>query len=822
MSDPSWERQWAIFHGALELPDEERAAFVEAQCVDDVEMFEAIRALLSAHESSNPALSESALLSNDIVASLDPEELIGDFIDHYGIRSVLGEGGMGVVYLAEQTAPIQRRVALKLVRLGMDSREVIARFESERQALAMMNHPNVAQVIDAGATESGRPYFVMEFIDGVPITDYCDAHRLNTTERLALFLEVCAGVQHAHQKGIIHRDLKPTNVLITQADGKPVPKIIDFGIAKATAQRSLEKTMFTQAGVLIGTPEYMSPEQADLSEINVDTRTDVYSLGVLLFELLVGALPFEPGELRRAGYDEMRRRIREDEPERPSARLSTLHGDTESLARNRRTDGASLIRLLRGDLDWITMRALEKSPDRRYSSPFELAADLQRHLRHEPVTAGPPSAAYRISKFTRRNKLVVAAACAVAVSLLTGIVAASYGLLQARQAERLAREEARTAEEVSDFLAGLFRVSAPSERDVDSVTAREVLDRGVKRIREDLAGEPAVQSRLMQEMGKVYSQLDLLPEAGALYEEALQIRLGMAGAGARQVSESVVGLAGVKYLAGEHEGAIELYEEAIGLLENNREQIDPVWLATIYRSLGGVFDTLAQNNEALMALHKARSILEAAGHTNTPEYGRVMRNIGMSYWTAQDLEAARSAYEKSLDVYDQTLKSGHPEISYVVNSLAILNYNLQDFVAARPMFERELENLQRTLGPEHRNTASIMNNLGFLLLEMNLVDEAKPKIEEALRIREKVLGPMHEEVATSACNLAKLRLAEHVPAEAVESASRCLAIREETLGASHPYVAGALDIYAEALRQFGDSTQAEVIEQRADRIRRSH
>lgn len=819
--EQKWEKQWAIFHEALDLPHAGRAAFVDAQCANDTELRDAIRALLVAHEASNPALGEPAIFENSIVASLDPAELLGESIGHYVIRRVLGEGGMGVVYLAEQMAPIQRNVALKLVRLGMDSREVIARFESERQALAKMNHPNVAQVIDAGATDSGRPYFVMEYIDGAPITDYCDAHRLNTAERLALFLNVCAGVQHAHQKGIIHRDLKPTNVLVAQADGKPVPKIIDFGVAKATAQRTLEKTLFTQAGMLIGTPEYMSPEQAGLSNLDVDTRTDVYSLGVLLFELLVGALPFEPSELRRAGYDEMRRRIREDEPARPSAKLSTLHGDADTLAQNRRTDGASLIRMLRGDLDWITMRALAKAPDRRYSSPHDLAADLQRHMRDEPVTAGRPTATYRLAKFARRNKLVVIATCAVAVSLIAGIVAATYGLVQARQSERVAREEARTSAEVSDFLAGLFRNVAPSERDADSVTAREVLDRGVQRIREELSGEPAVQSRLMLEMGKVYAQLGLLPEAQRLYEEASEIRQHLTGVTAMQRSESVAGLAGVKYLAGEHSEAIALYEEAIELLQSSDEQIDTVWLATIYRSLGGVLDTLAKHEEALAALHHARSILKAAGLSDEPEYGRVMRNIGMSYWATQDMEAARSAYEESLDVYDHALEPGHPEISYVVNSLAILNYNLKDFAAARPMFERELANLERTLGPEHRNTASIMNNLGLLLLEMGLIDEAKPYLEKSMRIREDALGSEHEEVATSACNLAKLRLAGGELVTAVARAEQCLTIREKTLGPAHPFVASALDIYAEALMQSGDVDQARTMQQRASDIRES-
>jgi len=804
---------WDIFHAAVELPEAERSAYLHDACKGNAELLAEVESLLASHKESDRLPAADAFLSD---LPIDEELAVasaGQLIGAYRISREVGQGGMGVVYEAEQEQ-LNRRVALKLIRLGMDTQQVVARFEAERQALAMMNHPNIAQVIDAGATEAGRPYFVMEFIDGEPITDYCDAQRLNTAERLDLFLAVCAGVQHAHQKGIIHRDLKPTNVLVTQEDGKPVPKIIDFGIAKATAQRMTEKSLFTQAGVLIGTPEYMSPEQADLSEQDVDTRTDVYSLGVLLFELLVGALPFEPTELRRAGYDEIRRRIREDEPARPSARLSTLHGQAEELAQNRRTDSPSLIRLLRGDLDWITMRALEKAPDRRYASPSELAADLRRHIDDEPVQAGPPSTAYRIGKFARRHKLFVAAGSVVILSLLFGVTAATFGLLRAQEAERLARAEARTSEEVSDFLAGLFRVSEPSAVDVNSITARDVLDRGVERIRGELSGEPEVQSRLMLEMAKVYAQLGLLPEADRLFEEALDIRRQLSSFDNNQVSEALAGLAGVRHLAGKHEESIELYNEAIQLGEAAGDDRNVLWLATMYRSLGGVYDTLARNADSLATLQKARSMLETSGYTTSAEYGRVLRNIGVSHWTAGDFEAARTAYEESLRVYDQALEPGHPEMSYVVNSLAILNYNLGDFDAARPMFERELANLERTLGREHRNTASVMNNLGLLLLEMELLDEARVKIEESLQIREAVLGPEHEEVATSLFNLAQLQIAEEDPVAARLSLERCLAIREVTLGSNHPYTVGTLSRYAEVLRQLGETDKALAIEQR--------
>ncbi len=328
-------------------------------------------------------------------------------IGPYHLLERIGEGGMGEVWVADQHKPIHRRVALKLIKAGMDTKQVIARFESERQALAMMDHPAIAKVFDAGETDEGHPYFVMEYVQGIPITAYCDQYRLTTQERLELFSHVCEGVQHAHQKAIIHRDLKPSNILVAIQDAVPVPKIIDFGVAKATAQSLTERTMYTELGMLIGTPEYMSPEQAEMSGQNVDTRTDVYSLGAILYELLVGALPFDPKELRRAGFDEIRRKIREQDPPKPSTKVSTMGEDSTTQAHNRRMERPALIRQLKGDLDWITMKALEKDRTRRYGSPAELAADIDRYLHHQPIVARPPSTVYKAKKFVRRHRVGV-------------------------------------------------------------------------------------------------------------------------------------------------------------------------------------------------------------------------------------------------------------------------------------------------------------------------------------------------------------------------------------------------------------------------------
>ncbi|MEM9408224.1 MAG: serine/threonine-protein kinase, partial [Acidobacteriota bacterium] len=387
----------------------------------------------------------------------DPPE-----IGPYRLIQRIGSGGMGEVWEAEQSEPIQRRVAIKLLRFGLQTRQILARFETERQALALMDHPTIAKVFDAGTAWDGRPYFVMELIQGAPINEYCDRRRLGTRERLELFRKVCDGVQHAHQKAIIHRDLKPSNVLVAEQGDQPEPKIIDFGIAKATAQRLTERTLFTELGQIVGTPEYMSPEQAVGGGEDVDTRSDVYSLGVLLYELLTGSLPFESKELREGGYDEIRRRIREDEPPRPSTRVSGLGETATAVANRRSTQSGQLVRRLRGDLDWITMKALEKDRRRRYGSPADLGADVDRHLDSLPVQAGPPSAAYRATKFVRRHRFGVAFAAVVGVLLMALGVST---IVQSRQvaAERdRANLEDEAAREVTEFLVGLFEEVDPS------------------------------------------------------------------------------------------------------------------------------------------------------------------------------------------------------------------------------------------------------------------------------------------------------------------------------------------------------------------------
>jgi serine/threonine protein kinase/tetratricopeptide (TPR) repeat protein len=447
---PEPRREEAIFDAALALQPEQRLAYLDQACGEDTQLRGHIELLLRSHEHAGkflePTLPPGA--ARTMVVTLPPSEKPGDIIGHYKIREKLGEGGCGVVYVAEQTEPVRRRVALKVIKLGMDTRNVIGRFEAERQALAMMDHPNIARVLDAGATETGRPYFVMELVRGIKITDYCDQSHLSTRQRLELFTQVCHAVQHAHQKGIIHRDIKPSNILVTLHDGVPVPKVIDFGIAKATEGRLTDLTVYTELRQFIGTPAYMSPEQAEMSGLDIDTRSDIYSLGVLLYELLTGRTPFDAEELIQSGLDEMRRTIREKEPSRPSTRLSTmLDADLTAVAQRQSAEPPKLVHFIRGDLDWIVMKALEKDRTRRFESASGLALDVQRFLKNEPIEARPPSSLYRFQKLVRRNKAVFAGAAGVVAALVLGLGLSLYLFVQERHAlKRAVAAERRQAE----------------------------------------------------------------------------------------------------------------------------------------------------------------------------------------------------------------------------------------------------------------------------------------------------------------------------------------------------------------------------------------
>ena len=451
-----------IFLKVLDIRSpEERLAFLDSACLGNPGLRAQVESLLTASDQAGSFLESPAPALNGTINQPISEQP-GTMIGPYKLLQQIGEGGMGVVYMAQQTEPVERRVALKIIKPGMDSRKVIARFEAERQALALMDHPNIAKVLDAGTTNSGRPYFVMELVKGVPITEYCDEKHLTVRQRLELLLPVCQAVQHAHQKGIIHRDIKPSNVMVALYDGRPVPKVIDFGVAKATGSRLTDKTVFTEFGQVVGTLEYMSPEQAELNQLDVDTRSDIYSLGVLLYELLTGTTPLERKRLCAAAFDEMLRIIREEEPPKPSTRLSTTN-ELASIAANRGLEPKKLSGLVRGELDWIVMKTLEKDRSRRYETANGLAADISRYLANEAVQACPPSATYRFRKFARRNRVALTTLVLVSTALVLGTVVSTWQAVRATRAERLA-ETARVDEAEQRKVAVEQRKAAENQR----------------------------------------------------------------------------------------------------------------------------------------------------------------------------------------------------------------------------------------------------------------------------------------------------------------------------------------------------------------------
>jgi serine/threonine protein kinase/tetratricopeptide (TPR) repeat protein len=520
MSEPS-SREEEIFEAASKLPPEQRGAYFQNACGDDAPLRARIEGLLKAHDEAGGFMAEPAATPRKtIVLTLPPDEKPGDKIGRYKLLQQIGEGGCGIVYMAEQEEPVRRRAALKVIKLGMDTKSVIARFEAERQALAMMDHPNIAKVLDAGATETGRPFFVMELVRGIKITDYCDQNKLSTQERLGLFIQVCNAIQHAHQKGIIHRDIKPSNILVTLHDGKPVPKVIDFGIAKATQGRLTDQTLFTAFEQFIGTPAYMSPEQAEMSGLDIDTRSDIYALGVLLYELLTGRTPFDPKELLQSGLDELRRTIREKEPARPSTKLGTLlAADLTAVAQRRQSDAPRLIHLLSGDLDWIVMKSLEKDRTRRYETANGLAMDIQRYLTNEPIVARPPSTIYRFQKLVRRNKTIVTAVSAGVAALVVGLVLSLYLFVQERAA--LKREVA--AEQVEKQLREQAEANAAQGREV--IRAELLLMRGEYEASEKIISDIPPHESLVpfyNVFGSVHARMAQWPEALTNWDLVIQ------------------------------------------------------------------------------------------------------------------------------------------------------------------------------------------------------------------------------------------------------------------------------------------------------------
>jgi non-specific serine/threonine protein kinase/serine/threonine-protein kinase len=742
-----------LFLAVCERSPEDRSAYLETACGGDQSLRSEVEELLAFH--SDEIELDSAARS--AIADLES-------IANYRVIQRVGEGGMGEVYEAEQTEPVRRRVALKVIKWGMDTKEVLARFESERQALALMNHPNIARVYEAGATSSGRPYFAMEYVKGVAITEYCDIHRLTIDERLELFCQVCEGVQHAHQRGVIHRDMKPSNVMVAVADGRPVPKIIDFGVAKATSQRLTERTVFTELGQWIGTPEYMSPEQAEMTGLDIDTRTDVYSLGVVLYELLVGAQPFESTTLRSAGFDEMRRRIREEEPPRPSTRVSALGDDSEVAASRRRTEPSALVRELRGDLDWIVMRALDKDRTRRYATPVDLARDVRRHMANQPVEASPPGTWYRVTKFMRRHRVGVAAGLVVLVALVVGVVGTSIGLIRAKR-------EAETSRQVVRLLSEVFGDMNPAASG-SAESFKEVLGRGAARIDRELIGQPLVQAQLKFMVGQVRMGLGDFSGAGPPLEHALQIRLELLGEQHPRVADSLHTLGVQRENMGAFDEARRLYERA---LEVYRDMLGPDSGAT----------------------------------------GQLLSNLCHVHWRLGRYDRALEQCDRALANLTSIYGPESVQVSNVLFNKAVVLNELGRSAEARPLAERVLEIRKKVLGPTHTQVGWALHDLGYTLLNLADNDAARPLLERALAVQETALGPDSHAVSMCLQQLTRLCLAEGDLDAAREASARALAIRESVFGPDHPDLVWMLRLNGVVLRRHGDFEGANRMFERA-------
>jgi serine/threonine protein kinase len=534
-----------VFSEAMEIAaPAERAAYLDRACGGDASLRRQVESLLDAHTRAGGFLESPAAAPTCTLGPTPPAEGPGEAVGPYRLLEEIGEGGMGTVYMAEQTQPVRRRVALKVIKPGMDSRQVVARFEAERQALALMDHPHIARVLDAGATASGRPFFVMELVRGLPITDYCDREQLGVPERLELFVLVCRAVQHAHQKGVIHRDIKPSNVLVTVVDGVPTPKVIDFGVAKATGGSLTERTLFTGFHQMVGTPLYMSPEQADLTSADVDTRSDIYALGVLLYELLTGSTPFDRERFAKAAFDEMRRIIREDEPPTPSTRLGSLGESLSTVSARRGSDPRRLNRVVRGELDWIAMKALEKDRRRRYETANDFAADVMRYLTDRPVEACPPTARYRLGKYARRHRAALTTGSLLALALIAGTAASTW------QAFRATAAEGHTATALAEARGNL------AEANRQRALARKAVD--------EMYTE-AAQKWLAGEGRLTPLQREFLEKALAFYQE-FAAQKGDDPAVQAELAEAALRVGDIRSTLGRYEQAVASYEQARGVL----------------------------------------------------------------------------------------------------------------------------------------------------------------------------------------------------------------------------------------------------------------
>jgi non-specific serine/threonine protein kinase/serine/threonine-protein kinase len=680
---------------------------------------------------------------------------------------------------------------------------VVHRFQSERQSLAIMDHPAIAKVFDAGATPQGQPYFVMEYVAGSPITDYCDQQRLSIGDRLELFIQVCEGVQHAHQKAIIHRDLKPANILVVEVDGKPLPRIIDFGLAKATTPAVAGETLFTQLGQFLGTPGYMSPEQIDLSVRDIDTRTDVYSLGVVLYVLLTGLQPFETATRQKEPLDELLRKLREEEPPTPSAKISADRVASAATAAARSTERKQLVSLLRGDLDWITMKALERDRARRYGAPSEFAADIRRYLNHEPVEARPASAGYRLRKYTRRHRVALGVGAGL-VMLLTAFTA-----LQTQELRRTTRERDR-ANRITDFMTGMFKVADPNEARGNSVTAREILDKASNEIGAGLAKDPEVQSQMMHLMASTYLNLGLYARAHALATRALDARVSLLGPDDPQTLESMTQLGWILNREGNHREAEKLERQALLAERRILGPEAPLTLQTMdHLAVIEQYQGHYGEEEKL-----EREVIEVETRVMGPDSEqrlRAMNNLGLALLYQARYVEGEQEFRQLVDAGRRVWGPEHPRTVTAMGNLA-LAIQLQGRLAeAEPLYRENLAALQRVLGPEHPNTTVSMDGLADLLSAEGRLADAEKLLRETVEIRLRTLGPEHLDTLRSESNLADTLVREGHVQEAERLQRETLAIQLRVSGPESPDALRSQSGLTRILISEGHDAQAEKI-----------
>ena len=806
MTALQWEEVKSLFHDALAFPNEPWGEFLSRRSTDGVVLAEVER-LLAEHTATQDFLVQPRdvldLFESEYSANLSAP-VRDNTIGPYRLIEEVGRGGMGDVWLAEQKYPVRRRVALKLIKSGMNTREVVARFESERQALALMDHPAIAKVLDAGLTVAGRPYFVMEYIAGTPMTQYCDKHKLTTRQRLELFIPVCEAVQHAHQKAIIHRDLKPSNILVAEVDGRPMPKIIDFGIAKAVGQQLTAETMNTQVGELIGTLGYMSPEQAELSREDIDTRSDVYSLGVVLYEMLVGALPFD---FRRVALDEALRRLRHEDAPKPSAKLRAQGGEAATTAENRDTDLPTLIRQVQGDPDFIALKALEKERGRRYGTPVELAADIGRFLRHEPVMAHAPSVSYRAQKYVRRHRVGVAAAAAIVFVL---IVAATVSIRQIIRANK----EAAVSHAVDDFLqndilaqASAANQSGPASKPNPHLEVRTALDRAAARIDGKFNGQPEVQAAIRGTIGQTYSALGLYPEARTQFQRALGIYREALGAKSPNTLKAMSLLGDLAEKEGNYPEAEELLTKALSMQQEILGMHDPETLRTM-NNLAIVYQDEGKDARAEALLEQTSVIKRSVFGPEHPNTLNTMSNLALVYEDEGKFAQAEALFERTWEAERRVLGPEHPHTLVSMSNLALVYEDEGKYTQAEALFEHNLVSGRRVLGAEHPDTLLSMGNLAIDYANEAKYAQAEALLKESLEAERRVLGPRHPLTLLSVSYLAWIYQKEGKYDLAESYATQSLAGQRGALGSEHPDTmasAAALALALISQRKFVES-----------------